>query len=144
MGFWTDALDDLGDNLSILVAAGGDVADELNPFSDGFADGKARRVAEEVERQNAKNEGREYDPSRVERSEQGGIARIKEGVVKTGEDVSTIAKDAAKDALDAAGTGLDLLSNKWFWYGLGAVAVVGVVAVYGAPLLKAAKAVVPA
>lgn len=135
MGFWTDAFSGLADNLTLVETSILDVTDNLNPFSEQFASGEARRTAAEAERQNAEREGRVYDERRAENSSKDGIATVYEGVRATSSDVGTKVGDVVDTGAKAAGSALDALTNPWIV--VPALILVGLVvaAPYVTPLL---------
>lgn len=113
MAFWEDAVSSFGDNLSLVKSAVLDGADNLNPFSDQFLSGDAKRTAEEAERQNAERAGRAYDEKRAAASSQGGLSTIYEGARATSADVGQKAASAIDTGAKAAGSALDALTNPW-------------------------------
>jgi hypothetical protein len=131
MGFWGHAFESLSDNLEIAGAAALDVADNLNPLSDQFLSGDAKRTATVVEEQLAHEDGREVDNSRIERSSHGGVERIVDAGKATTAQVGDVVAEVADGAAGAAGGALDLLTNKWFLL----VAAVGIGLAVAAPYL---------
>lgn len=138
MGFWSDAFEDLSDNAAIVWAAVGDINDNLNPLSDQFLSGEARRTATEVEEQLAREQGREVDPRRIAVSSSGGLERIAEAGTQTGKDVGHAVASTLESGGKLAGGALDLLSNKWVLGGLAVVVVLAVAAPYIAPAVARA------
>lgn len=131
-GFWEHAFSSLGDNVALVNDAIGDLQDNLNPFSDQFMTGDAKRTATEVETQLARDQGRAVNQARIDASSHGGVTTIKDAGVKTGHQVATTAGHTI-------GTGLDLLTNKWFLAGVALVVVLAVAAPYVAPVLGKLK-----
>lgn len=138
MGFWEHAFDSFSDNLAILGAVVVDVAGNTNPFSEQFLSGDAHATAAEVESQLSRDQGREYDLSRVESSAEGGLSLIGDAASQTGSQVGAAVGETLATAGSAAGKTLDALTNPWVLGAL-AVVVVGVlVAPYAIPAIKAA------
>lgn len=138
MGFWSDAFDNLGDNLTLLGKAAEDLGDNLNPFSDQFASGDAKNTAAEAERQNAERAGREFSQERADASAKGGLEQVRKAsagtVADAGKTVGRIVDGGAK----VAGTGLDLLTNPYVLAGIAAVVLAILVAPYAAPVVAKA------
>lgn len=120
MGFWTDALERLGDNARLVGAAALD-------WVDPWAGADAPRTAAEVERQAARDEGRAVDAARVERMAQGGAARIGAAASRTGAQVGAVVDEAAS-----------VLASPWLWAAVATVAVAWV----AWPALSASRAAV--
>jgi hypothetical protein len=129
-GFWSDAFDNIGNNLRLVGAAVADATDYTS-----WVDGRASRTAAEVERQKAEAEGRAYDAGRAQRSAEGGLARIGEAAAATAGDVAKAAGKAADKAGAVAGGLLDALMSPWVLAGLAVVVGLVVAAPYVAPVL---------
>jgi hypothetical protein len=135
MSFWEDAFTGLSDNLTLIGTAVLDGTDNINPFSDAFLSGDAKRTAAEAERQNAEREGRAYDERRAEASAKGGLATIEEGVRATGADVGKKAGEVLSAGGKAAGSALDALTNPWIVGPVLVLVALVVAAPYVTPLL---------
>lgn len=114
-------VDDFTDNLELAVSVASDAADVRNWWN-----GTAPNTARTVEEQMAEREGRAVDQGRIDRSAEGGLARIGDAAGETVDQVVEKAKDA--------GTFL----GKWGPWILGGVALV-VVGVVALPYVGAAK-----
>lgn len=138
MGWWSEAFDNLGDNLTLLGKAGEDVVQNLNPFSDEFATGEAKATAAEVERQLAQRGGREFDQSRADASAKQGLAKLATGAKATVKDAGKTLAEGADAAGKAAGGALDLLTNPVV-LGIGAgIVVLVLLAPYLSPVVAKA------
>lgn len=137
MAFWSDAFDDLADNLSLAGAVLGDAANNLNPFSDTKL-GDAPLTAREAEKQNAEREGRAFSEKRATDSAKGGLELVREASTSTVKDVGTTAGELVDGAGKAAGTALDLLTNPYVLALGAAVVLLVVLAPYAAPVVAKA------
>ena len=135
MGFWTDAFSSLGDNLTLVETSVLDATDNLNPFSEQFLSGEARRTAAEAEKQNAERAGRVYDERRAEASGKEGLATISQAVKDTGSDVGAKAGAALETGAKAAGSALDAITNPWIVVPVLLLVGLVVAAPYVTPLL---------
>jgi len=135
MGFWSNAFSDFGDNLTLVETSILDAADNLNPFSDAFLSGDAKRTATEAERQNAEREGRAFSERRAQDSAKDGLSTISVAVTTTKEQVGQKAGELVDGGAKAAGGLLDALTNPWIV--VPALVLVGLVvaAPYVTPLL---------
>lgn len=140
MDFWTHAFDSLGDNLSIIGAVGSDLLANVNPFSDEFLTGDATATATEVERQIARDQGRQVNPQRIDASKGGGLGTVRDATAKTVDDTKAAAGQALDTAGKAAGGVLDAITSPWV---LGALALV-VAGVLAAPYVVPAYRAVTA
>lgn len=137
-GFWSEAFDSLGDNLTLLGKAGEDVVQNLNPFSDEFATGEARATAAEVERQLAQRGGREFDQSRADQSAKDGLAKIVTGAKDTAKGAGKTIGTAADGASKVAGSALDALTSPVVLGIAGVVVVLVLLAPYLSPVVAKA------
>lgn len=135
MGFWSDAFDSLGDNLTLVGKVAEDVVGNLNPLSEQYATGDARNTAAEAERQNAAREGRAFDEKRAESSGKGGLTVVKDATKETIANVAKKTGETVDGAGKVAGGALDLFTNPYVLAGIGAVVLAILVAPYAAPVV---------
>lgn len=135
MSFWEDAFTNIGDNLTLVKTAILDGADNLNPMSDQFLSGDAKRTAAEAERQNAEREGRAYDERRAKESAEGGLENIPVAVRLTVDNVGKKTGEVLAAGGKAAGSALDALTNPWIVVPVLVLVGLVVAAPYVTPLL---------
>lgn len=136
-GFWSHAFDSLEDNVDLFFAAVEDLSDNLNPLSDQFLSGDARNTATEVERQIARDEVREVDPARIERSAAGGLGTLRDAAEGTAAEIKAAAGETLDTTAQVVGGVLDALTNPWVLGTIGLVVVGVLVAPYAVPAFKA-------
>jgi hypothetical protein len=108
-------LSDFLDNAKLVATAMDDWHGNLNPFDDRFLTGDAPNTAREVEEQLAREQGREVDQDRIDRSSQAGLELIGRAAYETAEEITEEVADKAKAAVT------------WGPWILGGVLIAGVV-----------------